>query len=92
MAKRFKITATGKVLFRGAGRRHLLQGKAPNAADRCARPRHLDQPMFTESPKISRSAIKLPVYNPKPNPRNSTVSRRASEWRTRQLLPRRSGT
>jgi hypothetical protein len=25
--------------------------------------------MFTESPKISRLAIKLPVYNPKPNPR-----------------------
>ena len=25
--KRFKITSTGKVLFRGAGRRHLLQGK-----------------------------------------------------------------
>jgi|KBSSwiStaDraftv2_1062776.scaffolds.fasta_scaffold230775_2 hypothetical protein len=25
--------------------------------------------MFTESPKISRSAIKLPVYNAKPNPR-----------------------
>lgn len=29
MAKRFKITATGKVLFHGAGRRHLLQGKSP---------------------------------------------------------------
>lgn len=29
VAKRFKITATGKVLFRGAGRRHLLQGKSP---------------------------------------------------------------
>jgi len=28
VAKRFKITATGKVLFRGAGRRHLLQGKS----------------------------------------------------------------
>ena len=27
VAKRFKITGTGKVLFRGAGRRHLLQGK-----------------------------------------------------------------
>ena len=29
MAKRFKITANGKVLFHGAGRRHLLQGKDP---------------------------------------------------------------
>jgi large subunit ribosomal protein L35 len=29
VAKRFKITATGKVLFRGAGRRHLLQTKNP---------------------------------------------------------------
>jgi large subunit ribosomal protein L35 len=27
VVKRFKITGTGKVLFRGAGRRHLLQGK-----------------------------------------------------------------
>ncbi|HWV98542.1 MAG TPA: 50S ribosomal protein L35 [Candidatus Acidoferrum sp.] len=29
VAKRFKLTAHGKVLFRGAGRRHLLQGKSP---------------------------------------------------------------
>lgn len=29
VAKRFKITANGKVLFHGAGRRHLLQGKSP---------------------------------------------------------------
>ncbi len=28
MSKRFKITGTTKVLFRGAGRRHLLQGKS----------------------------------------------------------------
>jgi len=27
VAKRFKITATGKVLFRGAGRRHWMQTK-----------------------------------------------------------------
>ena len=27
VVKRFKLTATGKVLFRGAGKRHLLQGK-----------------------------------------------------------------
>ena len=29
VSKRFKVTATGKVLFHGAGRRHLLQGKDP---------------------------------------------------------------
>jgi len=29
VAKRFKITARGKVVFHGAGRRHLLQGKSP---------------------------------------------------------------
>jgi large subunit ribosomal protein L35 len=29
VAKRFKITATGKVLRRSAGRRHLLQTKSP---------------------------------------------------------------
>jgi len=29
VAKRFKITANGRVLFRGAGRRHLMQGKSP---------------------------------------------------------------
>ena len=29
VVKRFKVTATGKVLFHGAGRRHLLQGKKP---------------------------------------------------------------
>jgi large subunit ribosomal protein L35 len=27
VSKRFKITGTGKVLCRGAGKRHLLQGK-----------------------------------------------------------------
>ena len=29
VAKRFKITGTGKVMRRGAGHRHLLQGKKP---------------------------------------------------------------
>ena len=29
VAKRFKITAKGKVLRSRAGRRHLLQGKSP---------------------------------------------------------------
>jgi large subunit ribosomal protein L35 len=28
VSKRFKITGTGKVLRRGAGKRHLLQGKS----------------------------------------------------------------
>ncbi len=29
VAKRFKITATGKVMRAHAGKRHLLQGKSP---------------------------------------------------------------
>ncbi len=29
VAKRFKITPNGKVLFHGIGRRHLLQAKSP---------------------------------------------------------------
>jgi large subunit ribosomal protein L35 len=29
VAKRFKITASGKVMRSRAGRRHLLQGKSP---------------------------------------------------------------
>ncbi len=32
--KRFKITATGKVMFRGAGRRHLLGHKSSKAKRR----------------------------------------------------------
>jgi len=28
VSKRFKITGTGKVLFRGAGKRHLMVGKS----------------------------------------------------------------
>lgn len=28
VAKRFKITGSGKILFRGAGKRHLMQGKS----------------------------------------------------------------
>jgi large subunit ribosomal protein L35 len=27
VSKRFKITGTGKILFRGAGKRHLMAGK-----------------------------------------------------------------
>jgi large subunit ribosomal protein L35 len=30
VAKRFKITASGKVMRSRAGRRHLLQGKSPD--------------------------------------------------------------
>jgi len=28
VSKRFKVTGKGKILFRGAGRRHLCQGKS----------------------------------------------------------------
>jgi large subunit ribosomal protein L35 len=28
VSKRFKITGTGKVTFRGAGKRHLMKGKS----------------------------------------------------------------
>ncbi len=45
------------------------KARAPNAAVHSAKPLHLDQPMSTASPKIYRSAIKLPVYTPKANPR-----------------------
>ena len=41
MAKRFKITSTGKVLFRGAGRRHLLQGKSPKRRRSLRKPKVL---------------------------------------------------
>jgi large subunit ribosomal protein L35 len=36
-AKRFKITATGKVMFRGAGKRHLLGHKAAKHKRRLGR-------------------------------------------------------
>ncbi|HEX5398849.1 MAG TPA: 50S ribosomal protein L35 [Verrucomicrobiae bacterium] len=29
VSKRFTVTGTGKILFRGAGKRHLMRGKRP---------------------------------------------------------------
>jgi large subunit ribosomal protein L35 len=37
VTKRFKITGTGKILFRGAGKRHLLQGKGSKRRRRLRR-------------------------------------------------------
>lgn len=37
VAKRFKITATGKVLRPHAGKRHLMQGKRPKRRRRLRR-------------------------------------------------------
>ena len=56
-AKRFKITGTGKTLFRGAGRRHLLQGNVPNAAGSCERRRLWGQRTFIGSNRTCRSVI-----------------------------------
>ncbi|HEV2453742.1 MAG TPA: 50S ribosomal protein L35 [Verrucomicrobiae bacterium] len=42
VAKRFKITATGKVLFRGAGRRHLLSTKNAKRRRRIEKAKVLD--------------------------------------------------
>ena len=38
VAKRFKITATGKVIGSHAGKRHLLAGKGPRRRRRLGRP------------------------------------------------------
>jgi len=40
--KRFKITATGKVLYRPAGRRHLMSGKPSKQRRRMRRWRRFD--------------------------------------------------
>jgi large subunit ribosomal protein L35 len=42
VAKRFKITGTGKVLFRGAGRRHLLSTKNAKRRRRIEKAKVLD--------------------------------------------------
>ena len=42
VSKRFKITGTGKVTRRGAGRRHLLQGKNPKRRRRLRKAQLLD--------------------------------------------------
>ena len=40
--KRFKVTATGKVLFRPAGKRHILSGKSSKRRRQMRRWRHFD--------------------------------------------------
>jgi ribosomal protein L35 len=57
VAKRFKITATGKVMRFRAGRRHLAQPKTPSAAAASARSPSWIQPTPIASPKTCRSAI-----------------------------------
>ena len=54
VAKRFKITAHGKVLFHGAGRRHLLQGKSPK------RRRSLRKALLLGSTDVYRITQNLP--------------------------------
>jgi large subunit ribosomal protein L35 len=40
--KRFKVTATGKVLFKPAGKKHLMSGKAAKRRRKMRRWRHFD--------------------------------------------------
>jgi large subunit ribosomal protein L35 len=40
--KRFKVTATGKVLFRPAGKRHILSGKSSKRRRQMRRWRQFD--------------------------------------------------
>lgn len=54
VAKRFKITGTGKVLRRGAGKRHLLQGKSSK------RRRSLRKPSLVHSTDMYRIKQNLP--------------------------------
>lgn len=42
VAKRFKITGTGKVMRRHAGKRHLLAGKSPKRRRRLGKSAVLD--------------------------------------------------
>ena len=53
-SKRFKITGKGKVLFRGAGRRHLCQGKSPK------RRRFLRRASLVDATDIYRIKQNLP--------------------------------
>ncbi len=43
VAKRFKVTGTGKVLRSHAGRRHLLQGKGPKRRRRLGKAAVVDK-------------------------------------------------
>lgn len=54
VAKRFKITATGKVLRARAGRRHLLQGKRPK------RRRSLGKAALVDATDVYRIIQNLP--------------------------------
>lgn len=54
VAKRFKITATGKVLRSRTGKRHLLQGKSPK------RRRRLNSPALVHPTDAHRIKESLP--------------------------------
>ena len=54
VSKRFKITGTGKVMRRGAGRRHLLQGKSPT------RRRSLGKAKLVDATDVYRIKQNLP--------------------------------
>jgi large subunit ribosomal protein L35 len=54
VAKRFKITATGKVMRMRAGKRHLLQGKSPK------RRRSLGTSKLVDSTDVYRIKQNLP--------------------------------
>ena len=54
VTKRFKITGTGKVLRRGAARRHLLQGKGPK------RRRRLGKASLVSATDIHRITLNMP--------------------------------
>jgi large subunit ribosomal protein L35 len=54
VAKRFKITARGKVMRSRAGRRHLLQGKSPK------RRRSLGQSVLVDKTDAYRITQSLP--------------------------------
>ena len=52
VAKRFKITANGKVMRRHAGKRHLLQGKGPRRRRRMGTDKQVDK---TDTYRITQS-------------------------------------
>jgi large subunit ribosomal protein L35 len=54
VAKRFKITATGKVLRSHSGKRHLLQGKSPK------RRRNLGSSTLLDESDMDRIKLNLP--------------------------------
>jgi len=54
VAKRFKITATGKVLRSHSGKRHLLQGKSPK------RRRKLGATVVMDDSDVDRIKLNLP--------------------------------